>query len=79
MGIHFTRFDSGKSVGLLSLYYHEFMKKVEERKGKKYLMVYDYLLDIWFYEILIDTNDKLADEFTLENVVILIVCCNRWW
>ena len=51
MGIHFTRFDSGKSVGLLSLYYHEFMEKVEERKGKKYLMVYGYLLDIWLYEI----------------------------
>ena len=51
MGIHFARFDSGKSVGLLSLYYHEFMEKVEERKGKKYLMVYGYLLDIWLYEI----------------------------
>ena len=34
----------------------------------------------WIFDCmkLIDTNDKLADEFTLENVVILIVCCKRW-
>ena len=30
---------------MLNLYYHELMGKVKEHKGKKYLMLDDYVLD----------------------------------
>ena len=55
---------------------------------KKYLMVNDYILNIVLdkikkiigidkfdnAEILIDTNYKLSDEFTFQNVVVIITC-----
>ena len=69
------------------------MEIIEEHEGKSYLMVDDYMLDkvldkmkeilgikkFDFTEILIDTNDKLADEVTLINVDINYVRCKRWW
>ena len=69
------------------------MEIIEEHEGKSYLMVDDYMLDkvldktkeilgikkFDFTEILIDTNDKLADEVTLINVDINYVHCKRWW
>ena len=68
------------------------MEIIEEHEGKSYLMVDDYMLDkvldktkeilgikkFDFTEILIDTNDKLADEVTLINVDINYVRCKRW-
>ena len=67
------------------------MEIIEEHEGKSYLMVDDYMLDkvldkmkeilgikkFDFTEILIDTNDKLADEVTLINVDINYVRCKR--
>ena len=63
---------------MLSLHYHELMRKTEEHKQKKYLMVNDYMPDkvlekineatgivkIDDTKILIDTNDKLPDYIT---------------
>ena len=54
---------------MLSLHYHELMRKTEEHKQKKYLMVNDYMPDkvlekINDTKILIDTNDKLPDYIT---------------
>ena len=63
---------------MLSLHYHELMRKTEEHKRKKYLMINDYMLDkvldkikeaigivkIDDTKILIDTNDKLPDYIT---------------
>ena len=63
---------------MLSLHYHELMRKTAEHKQKKYLMVNDYMLDkvldkikedicivkIDDTKILIDTNDKLPDYIT---------------
>ena len=57
-------------------------------KEKKYLMIYDYMLDkvlgkiketigiVKFdnIKVVINTDDKLPDYITLKNVVIL-----RWW
>ena len=84
--IHFTRYVHSKSIKILTLYYHELMRKNEEHKGKKYLTDDDYILDkvldkikekvriVRFDDtkILIDTDNKLPDYITLKNVVILI-------
>ena len=65
---------------MLSLYYHELVGKIEEHKGKMYLMVDDYMPNKVLYKtikiagieifdntkILIDTNDKLPDDITLK-------------
>ena len=32
--IYFTRYDHGKSIFILNLYYHELMEKIEEYEGK---------------------------------------------
>ena len=37
--IYFARYDPGKLIRMLSLYYHELMEKVEEHEGKKYFMI----------------------------------------
>ena len=72
---------------MLSLHY-ELMEKTEEHERKKLLMLNDYVLDrvldkikeiigiVKFGDtkILIDTDDKLPDSTTLQNVVILIIC-----
>ena len=64
------------------------MEKTEEHERKKLLMLNDYVLDrvldkikeiigiVKFGDtkILIDTDDKLPDSTTLQNVVILIIC-----
>ena len=58
------------------------MEKVKEYEGNKYLMIDDYMLDKVFekikdiigIKILIDMDDKLLDDITLNNVVILMTC-----
>ena len=34
LAIYFTRYDHGKSIKMLSLYYHELVGKIEEYDGK---------------------------------------------
>ena len=41
LAIYFSVYDRGKSVRMLSLYYHELMGNIEGHKGNKHLMV-DY-------------------------------------
>ena len=62
------------------------MEKTEEDKGKKYLMVDDYMLDkvldkikkiigiekFGDTKIFIGTDDTLPDDITVKNLVILI-------
>ena len=43
--IHSTRCDRGKLIIMLGLYYDELVAKIEERKGKEYLMIDNYILD----------------------------------
>ena len=50
------------------------MGKSEKHEGKKYLMVDDYMLDKVLERIkgvLADADDKLSDDITFKNVVIL--------
>ena len=65
---------------MLNLHYRELMGKIGERKGKKYLMVNDYMLDKVLdkiietigtakfddTKILIDSVDKLPDFINLK-------------
>ena len=64
-----------------------FIRKIEVYEGKNYLTVEDYTLDkvldkikrigieeINNIRILIDTDNKLPDDITLKNLVILITC-----
>ena len=37
--IYFNRYDRGKSVIVLTLYYHKLKGKIEDQEGKKYLMI----------------------------------------
>ena len=68
-------------------YYDAFIEKIEEYEGKKYLMVDDYTLEkvlnkitrigieklLSLTRILIDTDDKLLNDITLENVVTCVI------
>ena len=67
------------------------MRKIEEHKLKKYLMVDDYILNKVLHKIkeiiviekfddstiLVDTDDKLLDYITLKNAVILMRCVKK--
>ena len=71
---------------MLSIYYYELMGNVKEHEGRKYLTVDYYMLDEVLdktkeiiviekfdnIKILIDKVDKLPDDITLENAVILM-------
>ena len=73
---------------MLSVHYHELIRKIEEYKGKKYLMVDYCMLDKELgkikeiigiekfddTKILIDVDDKLADDIAWKNIVILMTC-----
>ena len=86
MIIYFTRYDRGKSITILSLCYHELIGNMKEHEVKNYLMVEDYILDkvsdkikqtigiekVDDTKILIDIDDKLPDDITSRNVVILM-------
>ena len=86
MTFYFTRHVHSKSIKMLSLHYRQLVGKIKEHKGKKYLTINNYMLDkvlkkiretigvVKFDDtkIWIDTDDKLPDYITLENVVILI-------
>ena len=53
------------------MYYDELARTIEEHEGKNFLMADGYML----YDdtkIMIDTGDKLSDDITLKDVVILI-------
>ena len=43
--IYFTIHVHRKSIKVLRMHYHELMRKIAEYKGKKYLMVNDYMLN----------------------------------
>ena len=71
----------------MNLYYDKLIRKVEEYGGKNYLMVDDCALDTVLdrikridieelddAKILIDGDDKLPDDTTLQNDVILMTC-----
>ena len=81
--IEFTRYLHSNLINMLSLHYHELMGKIEEHEGKNYLMVNEVLDNIKEIigieklgntEILIDPVDKLPDDITLKNNLILIKC-----
>ena len=64
------------------------MRKVKEHEGKKYLMADEYVLDKVLdnikeiigiekfddTKILMNTEDKLTNDITFKNVVILVTC-----
>ena len=71
----------------MNLYYDKLIRKVEEYGGKNYLMVDDCTLDTVLdrikridieelddAKILIEVDDKLPDDTTLQNDVILMTC-----
>ena len=85
--IYFTRYHLDKSITMLNLYFDEIIGKIGECEGKKYLIVDDFTLDRTLdkikrkdieklddTKILIDTDDKLPDDITLKNAVILMTC-----
>ena len=43
--ISFTRYVHSKSIKMLSLNFHELMRKIKKYQGKKYSMVNNYMLD----------------------------------
>ena len=71
---------------MLSLYYHELLVNIEGHEGKISLIIHDYMLNKVLnkikeildnekfdsIKILIDRGDKLPDDITLKNVVMLI-------
>ena len=85
MVIYFTRYHPDKSTKILNLYYDELTGKIEEYEGRKYLRFDDYALDKVLnkikgigiekcddIKIFIDGNDKLPDDITLINAVMLM-------
>ena len=68
--IYFTTYVHRKSIKTVSLYYYELMGKVKDK-------VLDKIIEIISIEkfddnkILIDVDDKLPDDITFKNVVIL--------
>ena len=73
---------------MLNLYCRKLMRKVKEHEGKKYLMADEYVLDKVLdnikeiigiekfddTKILMNTEDKLTNDITFKNVVILVTC-----
>ena len=73
---------------MLNLYCRNLMRKVKEHEGKKYLMADEYVLDKVLdnikeiigiekfddTKILMNTEDKLTNDITFKNVVILVTC-----
>ena len=73
---------------MLNLYCRKLMRKVKEHEGKKYLMAHEYVLDKVLdnikeiigiekfddTKILMNTEDKLTNDITFKNVVILVTC-----
>ena len=86
--IYFTRYDRVKAVTMLNLYCHKLMGKIKKYERRKCLMVMSYVLDEVLHrikeiisiekfdntKILADIDDKLPDNITLANVVILMKC-----
>ena len=62
-------------VKMLSLHYQELMGKIEEHERKKHLTIDDYMLDKALDKIkeVIGTEelDKLPDDITLKNVILM--------
>lgn len=85
--IYSTRYDSGKTIKMLSLHQYKLMEKIKEHKGKKYLRFDDYVLNIELdrikeiidteefdnTQILIRRDDVLPGDITLKNAVVLMV------
>ena len=85
--IYFTRYHTDKSITMLNLYYDELKGSLKSMKEKKYLMVDNYAPDkvldkskrigiekLDSTKISIDTDDKLPDDITLKNAMILMIC-----
>ena len=85
---YFVRYVHGKSKKILILLFNGLIDKTEESKGKKFLMIADYIFDKVLdrvkkiigiekfddTKILSDTNNKFPDDITFKNVVILMTC-----
>ena len=85
--ICFTRYARSKLMVIVSCYYHKLTGKIEEQERKKYMMVNDYMLYKVLYKIkyrigiekfddtkiLIGTDDKLPDNITFKNALILMM------
>ena len=52
---------------MLSLYYHELMRKIEEHKQKKYFMVDNYLLDKVLDRIKMTIGIEKFDDTKISN------------
>ena len=85
--IYFTRYHTDKSITMLNMYYDELKGSLKSMKEKKYLMVDNYAPDkvldkikrigiekLDSIKILIDTDDKLPDDITFKNAMILMTC-----
>ena len=85
--IYFTRCDRRTSIAWLSLYcYYELMRKTEEYERQNCLICADNILykvlniiketlsnqKFDDTKILIDTDNKLSDDFTVKNIMNLI-------
>ena len=86
---YFTRYVHQKLIKMLSLYYHDLIGKIEEHAEIKMFAgwwlllekVLDKIREVIVIrkfddtKILIDTNNKLPDDITLKNDVILMKTC----
>ena len=85
--IYFTRYVRNKSIKILRLHYDEEEGYIEEHEGRKYFMIDDYMLGKVLdktketigieqfdgTKILIDIDDKLHDDLTFKNVMIVMI------
>ena len=83
----FVTLDRHKSIPWVSVHYHE--KDCEEHEGQKCLISIDNILDkvldkikeitgiekLDDFKILIDRDNRIADDFPLKNVMNLISMC----
>ena len=57
--IYFTRYVNCRLIKIMSLQFQELMVKIEEHKGKKYLMIYDYMVDKALQKVKKNTYRKI--------------------
>ena len=85
MVIYFMRYHLDKSIKIIHLYYNEIIWKNEKYEGKNtwWLMIIHKVLEkikrigieiLDNIKVLMDTDDKLLDDITWKNAVILVTC-----
>ena len=57
--IYFTRYVNCRLIKIMSLQFQELMVKIEEHKGKKCLMIYDYMVDKALQKVKKNTYRKI--------------------